>query len=69
MPRYYDADKNPTGAAFDGVPLGDMDDATFDALPGWLQASVDASPMYRKTPVPAPKKAPTSDAPPAEGKE
>lgn len=47
--RYYDADKNPEGAVLDGVPLADIDQETFDSLPAWLQASVDAAPFYRKT--------------------
>lgn len=53
---YYDESKNPDGEIFPGVPLADLDDETFDSLPAWLQASVDASPMYRKTPVPTPRK-------------
>jgi len=47
--RYYDAEKNPEGAVLDGVPLADIDQETFDSLPAWLQASVDAQPFYRKT--------------------
>lgn len=47
--RYYDASKNPDGAVLDGVPLRDLTEEEFEALPPWLQASVDASPMYRKT--------------------
>lgn len=46
--RYYDESKND-GSAFDGVPLRDLTDEEFAALPAWLQASVDASPFYRKT--------------------
>lgn len=47
--RYYQEDKNEDGGALPGVPLADIDEETFAALPPWLQASVDASPMYRKT--------------------
>lgn len=62
---YYDASKNPHGAAFPGVPLGNILQDTYDAQPAWIQRSIDVSPMYRKTPVPksapaekpAPKKA------------
>lgn len=56
--RYYDASKNPgtpdAPAMFPGVPLRDLTEEDYDALPEWLQRSVDASPMYRKTkPAPA----------------
>ena len=47
--RYYDESKNENGSAFDGVPLRDLTEDEFAALPPWLQASVDASPLYRKT--------------------
>ena len=47
--RYYDASKNPEERAFDGVPLRDLTEEEFEALPPWLQASVDAAPFYRKT--------------------
>ena len=46
--RYYDESKND-GGAFDGVPLRDLTEEEFAALPAWLQASVDAAPFYRKT--------------------
>ena len=52
--RYYDPSKNPDAAALPGVPLRDLTDAEFEALPLWLQYSVDAQPFYRKT---APKAA------------
>lgn len=52
--RYYDASKNENGGALPGVPLGDMSQEQYDELPAWLQASIDAHPMYRKT---APAKA------------
>jgi hypothetical protein len=55
--RHYDASKNPDKAALPGVPLTDISQDEFDALPKWLQDSVDASPFYRKTAPPkaAPK--------------
>jgi hypothetical protein len=55
--RYYVAEKNPEGAFLPGVPLADLSQEQFDALPEWLQQSVDASPLYRKT------KPPTETAP------
>jgi hypothetical protein len=55
--RWYDASKNPDGGALPGgVPLADLSDEEYNALPKWLQASVDASPLYRKTPLPKEKK-------------
>lgn len=59
--RYYDEAKNPDGAFLPGVPLADLTEAQFEALPDWLRLSVDASPFYRKTKpnaTPAPKIAP-----------
>lgn len=50
--RYYDASKNPDEAFFPGVPLRDLTSDEFDALPAHLQASLDASPFYRKTKPP-----------------
>ena len=47
--RYYDASKNPDGGELPGVPLRDLTDDEFAELPAWLQANVDAMPMYRKT--------------------
>jgi hypothetical protein len=47
--RYYDESRNEDGRAFDGVPLRDLTDEEFAALPEWLQLSVDASSLYRKT--------------------
>lgn len=49
--RYYVADKNPDGGFFPGVPLRDLTEDEYDALPDWVQRSVDAHDMYRKTPV------------------
>lgn len=57
-PRYYDASQNPEGGMLPGVPLRDLEAEEFEALPLWLQYSVDAAPMYRKTKPradPAPK--------------
>jgi hypothetical protein len=59
--RYYDAEKNKEGRYFPGVPQGDIDDATWEALPKWLQETVDASPMYRKTRPDAGKPAPKAE--------
>lgn len=56
--RYYDASKNPgtqaSPASLPGVPLADIDQATWESLPEHVQADVDASPMYRKTKPPRP---------------
>lgn len=51
--RYYDASKNEAGAYFAGVPLRDLTQSEYDALPAYLQASIDACPFYRKTKPPA----------------
>jgi hypothetical protein len=59
--RYYDESKNPDGGALPGVPLRDLDDVEFDALPAWLQASVDAASFYRKTRPDTPKAIKASD--------
>lgn len=45
-PRYYNPERNPSGAYLPGVPLGDMTDQEFAALPLWVQRSVDASGFY-----------------------
>jgi hypothetical protein len=50
--RYYDRDANPDGRVFHGVPLADLTQPTWDSLPKWLQESVDASGMYRKSKPP-----------------
>jgi hypothetical protein len=48
--RYYNEDENPRNdLALPGVPLRDLTDEEFAELPTWLQESVDASPLYRKT--------------------
>lgn len=60
--RYYDESKNPDGAHFGGVPLRDLTEEEFEALPAWQQAEIDASEMYRKTnPKPTPRKSAASD--------
>lgn len=47
--RYYDASHNPDGGSLPGVPLRDLTEEEFAELPAWLQESIDANPMYRKT--------------------
>lgn len=47
--RYYIAEKNPDGAFLPGVPLRDLTAEEYDALPVWLQLSIDASDFYRAT--------------------
>lgn len=55
--RYYVEENNPDGATIPGVPLRDLTDDEYDALPKWDQASVDAWDAYRKTnPNPTPRK-------------
>lgn len=48
--RYYDEEK-AGGQFFPGVPARDLEDEEYDALPKWLQKSIDDSPMYRKSKV------------------
>lgn len=54
--RYYDSSKNPgteaSPASIPGVPLTDLDQATWNALPEHVQRDINASPMYRKTKLP-----------------
>jgi hypothetical protein len=50
--RYYVAENNPDGAYVDGVPLRDITDEDWQALPERLQRSADATGFYRKTPIP-----------------
>lgn len=47
--RYYDASKNPEGATFPGVPLRDITESEWEAIPDWLKPSIDESKFYRKT--------------------
>ena len=49
--RHYDESKNEMGGAFPGVPLRDLTQAEYDSYAPWIQASIDASPMYKKTPI------------------
>jgi hypothetical protein len=62
--RYYDKEKNAEGASLAGVPLRDLTEEDFEALPAHLQRSVDALPFYRRTnPNPTRRKAePKSEA-------
>lgn len=54
---YYSEDKNPNNEILPGVPLADIDDETFASYPEWLQQSISALPMYRRTnPEPTPRK-------------
>ena len=62
--RYYDAEKNPDGGSLPGVPLRDLSEDEFAALPAWVQESVDASPLYRKTKPQGTGKAATKKAKP-----
>jgi uncharacterized DUF497 family protein len=66
--RYYDADANPEGRVFHGVPLADIEQGTWESLPVWLQQSVDASGLYRKT-APGKGKAEAKADAPTEKKE
>ena len=63
--RYYVASENEMGGSFPGVPLRDLSQAEYDALPEWIQRSIDASSMYRKTKPPT-ETAPLKAAPKAE---
>jgi hypothetical protein len=67
--RYYDKEKNAEGASLPGVPLRDLTDEEFEAYPKWLQASIDATPFFRKSnPSPARRsKAGEGDTPEKEG--
>ena len=52
--RYYDASANPERLYFSGVPLRDITEEEWAALPEHVQRSVDAVSFYRKTkPTPA----------------
>lgn len=54
--RYYDESKNAAGVFLPGVPLADLSESQWAALPEWLQASIDASGWYSAT-RPAEKRA------------
>ena len=47
--RYYVEAENPDGVFLPGVPLSDIEQSRWDALPEWLRASADAMPCYMKT--------------------
>lgn len=48
--RYYDAEKNPKDERFFAqIPLRDLTQEEWDALPDHLKRSADASDLYRKT--------------------
>ncbi len=51
--RYYEPAKNPDRAFLSGVPLRDLSDDEWEALPQHLQRSVDALEFYRKTKPPS----------------
>jgi hypothetical protein len=55
--RYYNPDRNKEGGSFPGVPLRDLTEEEFDALDKNTQESIDASPIYRKSPLPKAAKA------------
>lgn len=44
----YNQKKNLDGGSFPGVPLRDLTVAEFEALPIWLQGSVDAAAFYSR---------------------
>ena len=50
---YYNAARNPDGAALIGVPLRDLTEADLDDMPAHTVKSIDESPLYRKTKPPA----------------
>ncbi len=62
----YLEDRNPDGAYLPGVPLRNLEQAEVDALPKWLQLSIEASPFYQKArserQAPAPKADKASDS-------
>ncbi len=49
--RYYNPNKNTAGIHFPDVPLDDIAQARWDALSKQVQADVDASGIYSKTPL------------------
>jgi len=46
---YYDEDKNPGGDALIGVPLRDLTEDDMAQFAKHTVASIEASPLYRKT--------------------
>ncbi len=65
--RYYNEDSNPHGASIPGVPLRDLTQEEYDALPDMEKASVDASELYRKTKPASAKAASKANAENKEG--
>ncbi len=65
--RYFDEAKDDGTQHVYGVPMRDITDDEYDALPKWLKAQVDASPLYRKSAPTsaAKKKSDTQEAPQA----
>lgn len=60
--RYLNEEAVTEGVFIPGVPLRDIEQEEYDALPKHLQQTVDASGLYRKTEPdkkPAPEKAAT----------
>ncbi len=56
--RYYAPynQEDPTKPTFVfGVPLGDIEEEEWEALPEWAQTTADASGLYLKTKPPAAK--------------
>ena len=53
---YYDAEKNPTGVFYPGIPLADLTEGDVAHLSKEQRAHLEKNPMYRKTPL---KDAPT----------
>lgn len=52
----YLPQKNPKGKTLTGVPLSDISQAQFDALPKWVQRSVYSCEFYQSVDAkPAPK--------------
>jgi hypothetical protein len=47
---YYNADENPTGLRFQGVPLRDMTATEFEKLPEWKQRQIKKAKFYSNTP-------------------
>ena len=55
----YLPNKNPKGRALTGVPLSDISQTQFDAMPRWIQRSVSGCEFYQNVsaekPAPKPK--------------
>ena len=60
--RYLDVEKTKDGSQYiAGVPLADLSEETYDALPEWQQKQVDNSGLYRKTAPSTEKTAASND--------